>query len=41
MNCAYDETSKWLADNKTSTGDEIEAKKEYLEFVYPPFAFSY
>ncbi|MFS7997289.1 putative Heat shock protein 70 family [Helianthus anomalus] len=33
MKYAYEETRKWLADNKTATGDEIEARKEYLEFV--------
>ncbi|KAI3797950.1 hypothetical protein L1987_33215 [Smallanthus sonchifolius] len=33
MMYAYDDTTKWLAYNRTATGDEIEAKKEYLEFI--------
>lgn len=30
---AIEDTEKWLSDNDIATADEIEAKKEYLEFV--------
>ena len=33
INYAIADTTEWLSNNKTATVDEVEAKKEYLEFV--------
>ncbi|GKE93174.1 heat shock cognate 70 kDa protein-like protein, partial [Tanacetum coccineum] len=33
INYAIADTTEWLSNNKTATVDEVEAKKEYLEFA--------